>query len=730
MVLVRSPVAAAKIGAIALDDAASAPGVLGIFTRADLDADGIGHFTTALPFKRPDGADMVRPPFGLLAGGSVNYVGDPVAAVIAETQSQAEDAAERVVIDYGEQTPVTDAKAALEPDAPAVWTDVPGNIAFVVERGDKAATDDAFAKAVHVTALDLRITRVTANPIGARSAIGSYDKGSGRYTLRTGTQAPHCLRTTIAADILNISPDDLRVISPDVGGAFGIKNTPHPEYALVVWAARKTGRTVAWRSSRMEAMQSDFQGRDNHIHGELALDGEGRFLAVRAKVLGNMGAYLGPLTPHSPTVNVGGMIGPYAIGAAHVETTGVHSNTPSTAPYCGAGRPEATYVIERLVDAAAHELGEDPVDLRRRNLLTPDQLPHQTPLGMTYDCGDFPTVLAQALDASDWAGFETRRRQSEARGRLRGRGLAYAIEIGGGPQGAPMPESMDIRFGPDGTVSVLAGSKEMGTGHGTAYRQILSDRLGLDPARIEVINGDTDVVEKGTGSFGSRTVIAGGTAVVLAGERIIEMGKSIAADVLEAAEIDIEFSDGAFRVAGTDRTIGLHDLAQHGDGRLNVMVTEKADGPTYPNGCHVCEVEIDPETSVTRLDRYGVVDDIGTLINPLIVKGQMHGGIAQGAGQALMEYIAFDDDSGQLITGSLLDYTIPRADDLPLLTVGLCPVPTALNPLGAKGAGEAGTLGTLPVVVVAALDALKPFGVTQIDMPLTSERVWRAIRSN
>ena len=476
-------------------------------------------------------------------------------------------------------------------------------------------------------------------------------------------------------------------------------------------------------------MQSDYQGRDNITRGELALDDTGRMIAVRTRSIGNLGAYLGPLTPHPPIANVGGVVGPYAIAAAHVQVTGLHTNTPPTAPYRGAGRPEATYVIERLVDAAAYELNIDPVDLRRSNLLTPEQLPHQTPLGQVYDCGDFSGVLDQALVEADWDGFAGRKKQSESRGLLRGRGLAYSIEIAGGPLGAHMPESMAVQFTMDGSVTFLAGSKEMGTGHGTVFRQMLSDQLGLAPEKIDVLSGDTGVVEHGTGSFGSRTMVAGGTAVVRAAEKIIESGKFLAADVLEAAEIDIEFVDGMFRVVGTDKQISLQDLARQSPDKLNVFVTEKAEGPTYPNGCHICEMEIDPETGVTRLDRYTVVDDVGTVINPLIVKGQMHGGIAQGTGQALMEHIAFDSDNGQLISGSLLDYTIPRADDMPFFTVGSHPVPTALNPIGAKGAGEAGTVGALPVVVIAALDALRPLGVTHIDMPLTSERVWRVIQS-
>lgn len=726
LVLVRSPLAAAKITSLDLTEAQSAPGVLGVYTRADLDADGIGVFTTAFPFKRPDGQDMHRPSFGLLAKGVVRYVGDPVVAVIANTKAQADDAAELVVIDYEDEDAVTNAQTALEDKAPLVWAEVPGNVSFVVERGDKDATDAAFSTADHITTLDLTITRVTANAIEPRAAIGSYDPQTNRYALRTGTQTPHRMRDTLAKDILKIPPAEMHVVSPDIGGAFGMKNNPFPEYGLVLWAAKKLGRRVAWRASRIEGMQSDFQGRDNFVHAELAMDADGIFSALRVKNIGNLGAYLGPLTPHPPTANVGGMIGPYGIKAAHIEITGVHTHTPPTAPYRGAGRPEATYVIERLVDAVSQELKIDPIDLRRRNMLTPAQLPHTTPLGMTYDCGDFPALLSRTVTAAEWSSFAERREESAARGLLRGIGLAYSIEIAGGPQGKHMPETSDIRFAEDGSVTVLMGSKEMGTGHGTAYRQILSEKLGLDVEQITVIDGDTDLVSEGTGSFGSRTMIAAGTATVRASERIIEAGKPIAAETLEAAEIDIEFADSAFRVVGTDRTVTLHALGKTAGGRLDIKVSEKADGPTYPNGCHICEIEIDPETGVSSLVRYVVVDDVGTVINPMIVKGQLHGGIAQGAGQALMEQIAFDS-SGQLISGSFLDYAMPRADDMPDFEIETFAVPTAMNPLGVKGAGEAGTVGALPAVVIAALDALRPLGVKNIDMPLTPENVWRAI---
>ncbi len=728
MVLVRSPIAAGKIAAIDIAAAKACEGVLGLYTRADLDADGIGLFTTPFPFTRRDGQNMHRPAFGLLAGGVVKYVGDPVVAVIATTLDQAEDAAEQVLIDYDDEPAVTSGKAALEEGAPNVWDAVPGNEAFVVERGDRDATDAAFANAKKIIELDLDITRVTANPIEPRAAIGSFDQETNRYLLRSASQTPHRLRDTLANDILKVSPERIHVISADIGGAFGMKNNVFPEQALVLWAAKKLGRTVAWRSSRIEGFQSDFQGRDNWVNAKLAVDADGTFLAIKVRLIGNLGAYLSATTPHPPTANVGGMIGPYGIAAAHVEVIGVHTNVPPLAPYRGAGRPEATYIIERLVDEAARQLNADPIALRRQNMLTPEHLPYTTPLGMIYDSGAFAKVLAEGVEAADWNGFQARQVESHARGLLRGRGLAYSIEIAGGPQGAHMPETIDIRLARTGDVTVFAGSKEMGTGHGTAYRQILAEQLGLNPGRVTVIDGDTDTVINSTGSFGSRSMMAAGTAMTKASQSIIEAGRSIAADALEVAEIDIEFSSGAFRVVGTDREITLHDLAHHADGRLDTAVTAKADGPTYPNGCHVCEVEIDPDTGVTTLVKYVVVDDVGTVINPMIVKGQLHGGIAQGAGQALMEQIVFDKD-GQLITGSFLDYAMPRADDMPAFEVETSPVPTTMNPLGVKGAGEAGTVGALPVVVIAALDALRPLGVTHLDMPLTPERVWRAINT-
>lgn len=727
LVVVRSPFAAAKVISIDIDDAKNAPGVLAVITYRDLDADDIGGFSTALPLKRPDGQDIFRPPFGLLARETVNFVGDPVVAVFADTLDNAHDAAELVMIDYDESPAVTDAIAAQDADAPQVWAEAPGNISFVAERGDKAATEAAFAQATHVIRQDVKISRVAATPIEPRAAIAAYDAEKERFTLRVGVQTPHRLRDTLARDILKIDPQQMRVIAPDIGGAFGMKNNPFPEYGLVLWAARHLNKTVAWRATRIESMQSDFQGRDNIMQGELAVDENGTFLALRVKVIGNLGAYLGPLTPHPSTANVGGMIGPYSIKAAHIEITGVHTHTTPVAPYRGAGRPEATYLIERLVDTAARQLNIDVADLRRRNFLNSEDLPHTTPLGMTYDCGDFPGVLESGLKAADWDGFATRKAESAARGLLRGCGLAFSIEIAGGPLTGLMPETAELKFSNDGSVTVVMGSKEMGTGHHTAFRQILSDQLGLDPTRITIRDGDTDIVTSGIGSFGSRTMVAAGTAVVRVAEAVIDAGLPLAAEALEAAEVDIEFTDGAFRIKGTDRSIGLHDLATSHSEALCQIASPKADGPTYPNGCHVCEVEVDPETGVTKLVRYTVVDDVGTVINPMIVKGQMHGGIVQGAGQALMEQITYDED-GQLTTGSLLDYTLPRADDMPNFTVETHSVPTDLNPLGVKGAGEAGTVGALPVVVIAAQDAVKDLGVTSLEMPLTPLRVWQAIQ--
>jgi len=725
MVLVRSPFASAEIKSIQLSKAKKAKGVLGIYTREDLDKDNVGIFKTLFKFKRPDGEEMFKTPFGLLAKKEVRFVGDPVVAVVAETQHQAEDAAELISIDFEEKQALTNAKEAINAQ-PLVWEEVPGNTAFRVEKGNKIDTEEYFEIAKHVVELDLKISRVTANPIEPRNAIGYFDSSNNNYTLTVGTQTPHRLKNIFSEDILKIDPKNLIVTSPDIGGAFGMKNNPYPEYGLLLWISKKIDRKIAWLASRVESMQSDFQGRDNFIKCYLALDENYKFLSIKVKSICNLGAYLGPLTPHPPTANIGGIIGPYGIKSAYAEILGVHTHTPPTAPYRGAGRPEATYIIERLVERAASKLKLDPIKLRKENFLSPKDFPYTTPLGMTYDCGDFETVLDQCTNLSDWHGFEKRKKESQLNGFLRGRGLAYAIEIAGGPQGAHTPETVSITFNKINSIDVLVGSKEMGTGHGTAFRQILSDSLGVSMDLINISDGDTSKLTEGTGSFGSRTMVVATTALKHASAKIIENGKHLASNFLETTIEDIEFQNGLFRVVGTDHAISLMEIASKTNGEMDCEISKKADGPTYPNGCHICEIEIDCETGECKLVSYTLVDDIGNIINPLIVKGQLQGGIAQGAGQALMEQIEFDN-SGQLLTGTFLDYAMPRADNLPFFRLKTHSVPTKLNPLGVKGAGEAGTVGALAAVVNAALDALKPIGVNHIDMPLTPENIWKAI---
>ncbi|MBP01687.1 MAG: carbon monoxide dehydrogenase [Rhodospirillaceae bacterium] len=728
LTIVRSPFASAKIKTIHLDEAKKTPGVLGIFSYSDLIKDGIGHFTTKFKFCRPDGSAMFVPKFGLLAKDSVQYVGDPIIIVVAKTKNQADDASELIDIEYDELPAVTDCKLAIDGKAPHVWKEVKDNIAFQFTKGDKHLTEQAFDSADHITTLKLSISRVTANTIEPRNAIGEYRSDTKSFILKTGTQTPHRLREIIATDILNVAKENVTVISSDIGGAFGMKNNPYPEYGLVLWAAKKLNCRVVWCASRTESMQSDCQGRDNNVSAQLATSTDGKFLGLKVVSIANLGAYIGPGTPHPPTANIGGMTGPYNIDSAFITIIGAHTHTPSTAPYRGAGRPEATYIIERLVDETARQLKIDRLTLRRKNMLTKNHLPFKTALGLEYDCGDFPQVLSTCIEASEWSSFNERKKISNHHKMLRGIGLAYSIEIAGGPIGAHLDETASLHVKQNGNIHAFVGTKEIGTGHKTAYQQILSDYFHIERSKIKIFDGDTRLLPGGTGSFGSRTMIAGSTAITVAARKIINKGRRLAAETLEAAEVDIEYKDTKFKIVGTDKSISFQHLAARYHEDLSVLTTNKSDGPTYPNGCHVCEVEIDSETGVLRLVRYTVVDDVGTVINPLIVKGQIHGGIAQGAGQSMMEKISFDE-TGQLITGSFLDYTMPRADNMPFFKVISSPAPTKLNILGVKGAGEAGTVGALPVIILAALDALKHLNITNIDMPLSSETLWRAIRS-
>jgi carbon-monoxide dehydrogenase large subunit len=732
-VIVRSTHAHARIRSIDIAAARQAPGVVAVFTGADLARDKLGTMRTTLKRKRPDGSPMWAPPHRGLAMDRVRYVGDPVAVVIAETLAGAEDAAELIRIEYEPLPSVTSTAEAIG-GAP-VWDDCPDNVSNLFEIGDKAATDTAFAAAHRIIRRRYVISRVHAQYMEPRGALGVYDPGEDRYTLYADVQYPHRVRTALASNIFNIPEHRIRVIAGDVGGGFGTKGWQYPEHRLVLWAARRIRRPVKWACERREAIPADEHARDNVSEAELALDAQGRFLALRVRTLANVGAYISSDRNLLATFsNVFTLVGVYAFPTAHVAVTSVLTNTNSTAPYRGAGRPEATYVIERLIDDAARALSLDPVDLRMKNLIPSGAMPYRTPLGMTYDCGDFERNMADAVKLADVAGFPARREASRARGMLRGLGVVNAIERAAGAQ----PEFAEIRFAPSGSATLLMGTKNQGQGHETTFKQILHERLGLDPADVRYIDGDTDRVAFGMGTMGSRSTVIGGTALWTAADKVIAKGKKLAAKLLEAAEADIVFGDGRFTVAGTDRAVTLKEVARAAfqpaqlppglEPGLYETGTFSPKQDTWPNGSHVCEVEVDPDTGAVTLVGYVIVDDVGTVINPLTLKGQIHGGVAQGVGQALMEQVVYDGESGQLLTASFMDYAMPRADTLCAMHIQSNPVPTKLNPMGAKGAGEAGTVGALPVVICAVVDALAPLGVRDLDMPATGERVWRAIQ--
>jgi carbon-monoxide dehydrogenase large subunit len=734
-VIVRSMHAHARIVAVDSSAALKAPGVLAVFTGTDLAQDKLGTMRMTLPRKRPDGSPMFAPPHRGLTQERVRYVGDPIALVIAETLAQAEDAAELVQVDYEPLPSVTSTAAAVEPTSPSVWDECPDNISNVFEAGDSTATEAAFARASRVVRRRYVITRVHAQYLEPRGALGVYDPGEDRYTLYADVQYPHRVRNALATNIFQIPEHQIRVITGDIGGGFGTKGWQYPEHRLVLWAAKKLRRPVKWICERREAIPADEHARDNVSEAELALDAEGRFLGIRVRTIANVGAYVSSDRNLLATFsNVATLVGVYAVPAAHVHVTCVLTNTNPTAPYRGAGRPEATYVIERLIDDAARDLRLDPVELRRKNLISAAAMPYRTPLGVTYDCGEFEKCMDAALTLADVAGFPARRRESRARARLRGLGIANPIERAAGPQ----PEFAEIRFDPGGSATIFLGTMNQGQGHETTFKQILHERLGLDPGDVRFIEGDTDRVAFGMGSVGSRSTVIGGTALWMAADKVIAKGRKIAARLLEAAEEDLQFAGGRFTVKGTDRGVVLKEVARTAfqPARLPPGVepglyetgTFSPKQDTWPNGCHVCEVEIDPDTGAVTLLRYVVVDDVGTVINPLTLKGQLHGGVAQGIGQALMEQVVYDPESGQLLSASFMDYAMPRADALCEMVVESHPVPTALNPLGAKGAGEAGTVGALPAVINAVMDALAPLGVRQLDMPATPERVWRAIQ--
>ncbi len=734
--VLRSPHANSRFTNVDVSAAVAVPGVAAVLTADDYIADGLGPIPhIGPPVKRRGGDAPASPPYFPLADGHARHVGDGVAFIVADTLDRARDAAESISIDYEPLPAVTETADLLNDGAPVVFDGCPDNECFVHEIGDRAATDAAFAGARKVVRRRFVLSRVLANAMEPRGCFTDYDPRARRLFLRAPVQHPFVVRALLAGRVFGVDEQSIHVEVDDVGGSFGIKANVYPEYLLSLWAARRLGRPVRWVSERSEGHLSDYHGRDNITDAELALDGDNRFVGLRVRTVVNIGAYLSPLGAGPAVNNLGSLAGVYRTPAAHVEVRGALSNSQPTAPYRGAGRPEAAFVIERLIDDAAEDLGMDRLELRRRNMIGRDELPFATPLGFVYDSGDFETNMDRALALAESESFEERRRDAAEAGKLLGLGVANAIERAA----PPGLEFAEIRFAPSGRVTVLCGATTQGQGHATTFAQLLSDRLGLEPEEIRFVQGDTDRLAFGFGAGGSRISAMGCAALLIAADKVVDKGKRIAAHVLEAAEDDIEFRDGSFAIAGTDRAIGLGEVAQAAfqPARLPPDIepglietgTYRSHVASYPNGCHVCEVEIDRETGGTRILRYVVVDDFGTVINPLLVKGQVHGGVAQGAGQALMEHMVFDPDSGQMLAGSLMDYTMPRGDDLCAFEVESNPVPTPANPLGVKGAGEAGTVGALPAVISAVSDALRPLGIGEVEMPATPERLWRAIRS-
>jgi aerobic carbon-monoxide dehydrogenase large subunit len=733
--VLRSPHAHAEVVRIDATQAKAMPGVLLVLTGSDAEVLLLGTLRPHTPRKRRDGAPAFISSQPFLARKRVRYVGEPVAFVVAETLERAKDAAEATAVEYNVLPAVATTADAIAPDAGAVWEGCPDNQAFTHVAGDKAAVAKSMSAAAHVVRHRMVINRLTANPVEPRGCIAEYAAREARYTLRCTVQGPHMIRRIIATEVVGVAETQFRIIAENVGGGFGTKGGLYPEYVLATLAARLTGRPVKWIAERSEGLQSDEHCRDNITEAELGLDRDGRFLAFSVRTYCNIGAYYtSDRNAGPPTNNIGVLAGTYVIPAIHVETTAVMTNTMMTGPYRGAGRPEAAYVIETMVDIAARRLGIDPAELRRRNMIPAGAMPYRTALIYTYDCGDFGKNLEDCLKLADYAGFSARRRESRARGKLRGIGISSTVEA----SNAGFIEHAEIRFDPTGTVTVSVGTHDHGQGHATTFRQIISDRLGISPDRIRFNYGDTDQIAIGTGTFGSRSTVSAGTAMLMAAEKIVAKGRRIAAHLMEAGEHDVEFERGRFVVAGTDKAIGLMEVARaaFAPARLPSGIepglfetgTFAGGERTYPNGCHISEVEVDAETGEVALARYTAVDDVGRVINPLLVEGQLHGGIAQGVGQALMENIAYDA-SGQLVSGSFMDYAMPRADHFCTFTLGENEVPTKTNPLGVKGAGESGTVGALSSVMNAVNDAMARIGAPYVQMPATSEKVWRAIRA-
>ena len=750
--ILRSPHANARITGIDTSAAKTAPGVAAVFTGADMAADGIGGLPCGWLINSKDGSPMKEPAHPVLVTDRVRHVGDHVAVVLAESLAEARDAAEKIAVDYAVEPAVVDVAAALEPGAPQVWpAEAPGNVCYDWHLGDGAAVEAAFAKAAKIVKLDLVNNRLIANAMEPRAAIGEFNRATGEHTLYTTSQNPHVIRLLMGAFVLHIPEARLRVVAPDVGGGFGSKIFHYAEEAIVTWAAAKVRRPVKWTAERSESFMSDAHGRDHVTHVELALDAGAKFLALKVSTVANMGAYLSTFATCVPTYLYGTLLaGTYTTPAIYVETKAVFTHTVPVDAYRGAGRPEATFLVERIVDLAADELGLDPAELRRRNFIAADAFPYQTPVALQYDSGDYQTTLQMAQEASGYAGFEARRQEAARRGKLRGIGIATYIEACGiapsavvGSLGARagLFESAAVRVHPTGSVTILTGSHSHGQGHETTFAQLVSDGLGIPIESIEIVHGDTAKIPYGMGTYGSRSLAVGGTAIIKAMDKVIAKGRKIAAHLLEASEADVEFKDGAFTVAGTDRSKTLGEVAltayvphnfPHDELEPGLDETAFYDPKnfTFPSGAHIAEVEIDLDTGHLTVINFTASDDFGRIINPMIVAGQVHGGLAQGIGQALLESCVYDKATGQLLTGSYNDYAMPRADDLPNFALSTHVTLCTHNPLGVKGCGEAGAIGAPAAIANAIVDALKPLGVRHVEMPATPEKLWRVIQQH
>ena len=746
--ILRSPHAHARIKSIGTNKAAAAPGVVAVFTGADLEAAGVGGLPCGWLVKNKDGSPMAEPPHPPLAQGKVRYVGDQVAAVIAETREQARDAAELIEVDYEVLPAVLDMAKALSSKT-LLHDGAAKNLCYDWHLGDKDATEAAFAKAAHVAKIDIVNNRLIPNAMEPRAAIGEFDTATGDYTLFTTSQNPHVIRLLMGAFVLHIPEHKLRVYAPDVGGAFGSKIYHYAEEAIVTWAAGKVRRPVKWTAERSESFISDCHGRDHVTHAELAMDKDGKFLGLKVSTKANMGAYLSTFAPCVPTYLYATLLaGVYTTPQIYCEVQAVVTNTVPVDAYRGAGRPEATYLLERLIDRAARETGLEQVEIRRRNFIPSDAFPYQTPVALQYDSGDYTATLDQAMTAARIDGFAKRKADAEKRGKRRGLGYSTYIEACGiapsavvGSLGARagLFESAEVRVHPTGSVTVFTGSHSHGQGHETTFAQLVSGALGIPMESVDIVHGDTAKIAYGMGTYGSRSLAVGGEAIMRALGRITDKAKKIAAHMLEASESDIEFKDGRFQVAGTDRALTFGEVALSAyvphnfphetlEPGLDETAFYDPANFTFPGGCHICEVEVDPETGTVEVVAFTAVDDVGRVINPMIVEGQVHGGVAQGIGQALLEGCVYDAD-GQLITGSCMDYTMPRADDVPSFSVGTHATLCRHNSLGVKGCGEVGAIGSPPAVINAIVDALWQDGVRDISMPATAQKVWQAIRN-